>query len=283
MQQTSTVRPLLIALLALTGTLLCPPVTVQASDDPVGVLLQEMVRQTEAALDASRAAERAETVSDVKAKANAVFEVVWGTPSDLVGRGARGASAQHGWKTRWQTTPAAFDSAFAARYGATPPEIDRPRKLGILGRGRDVREHFAVAPDSAGPKTPGARYSHDAVVAPLNNVIGWMRMDNGISKGELQPRVDLTYKWDAPVEFWKSNADTGWLQAAYAQAINILKTNYNGNVEMAREHAAGMTQLLEKALNGVDANGNGTVEPIPMEGGLRAALQKAKVAGVVGS
>lgn len=217
---------------------------------------------------------------DVKAGADAVFEAVWGLASGLGADGARGASAQHGWATRWQTSPAAFDSAFAARLGTAGPAIENPEQLGLLGRGRYVRHQFAVAPDSAGPETPGARYAHMAIVAPLNNAIGWMRLDNGITKGELQPRIDLTYQWDAPMAFWQSSADTGWLQEAYAQALNILKTDYDGDVAMAREHAAGMTQLLEKVLDGVDANANGRVEPIMMEGGLRLALHEAQAAGL---
>jgi hypothetical protein len=254
--------------------------TAQPADPAVGSHLQNLIDLTEQALDASRAAEQAQTVQGVKAGADAVFEAVWGLSSGLSAESARGASAQHGWKTRWQTSPAAFDSAFAARLGTAPPEIDDPQQLGLLGRGRYVRSQFAVAPDSAGPETPGARYSHMTIVAPLNNAIGWMRLDNGITKGELQPRIDLTYQWDAPVEFWESSADTGWLQEAYSQAINILKTNYEGDVATARQHAAGMTQLLEKALDGVDANENGRVEPVMMEGGLRLALQEAQAAGL---
>ncbi len=251
------------------------PAAAQSSDEEVGSYLQEIVQLTEQALEASRAAERAQTVGDV----NAVFEAVWGLPSGLAAEGARGAANQHGWQTRWQTTPAAFDSAFAARMGTEPPEIEDPRALGILGRGRYVRELFAVVPDSAGPETPGARYSHESIVAPLSNAIGWMRLDNGITKGELQPRIDLTYQWDAPVAFWNSTADTGWLNEAYAQALNILKTDYEGDVETAREHAAAMTRLLEKTLDGVDADDDGRIEPIMMEGGLRAALREAEAAG----
>ncbi len=274
-------RPLTsIALALLVLALGSPPAAAQSLNGDVGDHLQDIVTLTEQALDASRAAESAQTVGDVKAGADAVFEAVWGLSSGIDAEAARGATAQHGWKTRWQTSPAAFDSAFAARLGTAGPEIDDPSELGILGRGRYVRSQFAVAPDSAGPETPGARFSHDAIVAPLNNVIGWMRLDNGITKGELQPRIDLTYKWDAPMEFWNSSADTGWLHEAYSQAVNILKTNYDGDVAMAREHAAGMTQLLEKALNGMDANDNGRVEPIMMEGGLRLALQEAQAAGL---
>lgn len=235
---------------------------------------------TEAAVAASQSAAQAETVAEVKAGADAVFEALWGRASGLADEDARGASFQHGWKTRWQTTYAAFDSAYAARYESAPPEIEEPRELGVLGRGLYARALFAVAPDSAGPDTPGRRFSHDTIVAPLSNAIGWMRLDNGVTKGELQPRIDLTYKWDAPTSFWQSSADTGWLYEAYAQAMNILKTDYEGDAAMAREHAAAMTQLLEKALDGVDANEDGTVEPAMMEGGLRAALREAEAAGL---
>jgi len=271
------------ALAVFTTVLLCaaPHVVIaQPAAPAVGPHLQELVDRTEEALDASRTAEQAPSVQDVKAGADAVFEAVWGLSSGLAADGARGASAQHGWAERWQTSPAAFDSAFTARLGTAGPKIDDPEQLGLLGRGRYVRHQFAVAPDSAGPETPGARYSHMPIVASLNNAIGWMRLDNGITKGELQPRIDLTYQWDAPMAFWQSSADTGWLQEAYAQAVNILKTDYEGDVAMAREHAAGMTQLLEKVLDGVDANDNGRVEPIMMEGGLRLALQEAQAAGL---
>jgi len=281
--QTLLQRPLCTAL-AVAGLLLLSASpqrsTAQPAASAVGSHLQDLVDLTEQALDASRAAEQARSVQDVKAGAGTVFEAVWGLSSGLATNGARGASAQHGWTTRWQTSPAAFDSAFAARLGTAGPAIDNPEQLGLLGRGRYVRHQFAVAPDSAGPETPGARYSHMTIVAPLNNAIGWMRLDNGVTKGELQPRIDLTYQWDAPMDFWQSSADTGWLQEAYSQAINILKTDYDGDVTMAREHAAGMTQLLEKVLDGVDANANGRVEPIMMEGGLRLALQEAEAAGL---
>lgn len=251
------------------------------SAEDIGPLLRDIVDRTEGALQASISAGEASSVAGVKAAADSVFRAVWGVPSGSAETGETGAVSQHGWKTRWQTTPAAFDSAFAARMGTAPPEIRNPRKLGIMGRARHLRSHFAVAPDSAGPETPGARYSHDAIVAPLSNVIGWMRMDNGITKGELQPRVDLTYRWDAPMSFWNSTADTGWLFEVFAQAQNILKTNYDGDVEMAQEHADGMTQLLKKVLNGVDANGNGSVEAKAQEGGLRAALEQAQAANLV--
>ncbi|PQJ33288.1 hypothetical protein BSZ35_00555 [Salinibacter sp. 10B] len=272
--------PFLLFVLAGLGLLFVPP-SLQAqtpSGDEVGPLLRDIVNRTEAALQVSKTAEEAQSVADVKAAADSVFRAVWGISSGIAPTEAKGGVAHHGWKVRWQTTEAAFDSAFAARMGAEAPEINDPKKLGIMGRARHLRSQFAVAPDSADPETPGARYSHDAIVAPLSNVIGWMRMDNGITKGELQPRVDLTYRWDAPMSFWKSTADTGWLFEALAQAQNILKTAYDGDVEMARDHAAGMTQLLKKSLEGVDANGNGTVEAKAQEGGLRAALEQAQAA-----
>ncbi len=40
-----------------------------------------------------------------------------------------------------------------------------------------------------------------------------------------------------------------------------------------------MARLIEKALNGVDANENGSIEPVMMEGGLNTAFQHARLAG----
>ena len=266
-----------VLILALLGaSALTSPAEAQPAADEVVPLLGEMTDQVEAALTVSQDAEEASSVAEVKAAADSVFRTVWGVPSGQASINSHGAVAKHGWKTRWQTTEAEFDSAFAARMGVAPPDVDDPRKLGVMGRGRYVRKHFAVASDSAGPETPGARFSHDEIVAPLSNVIGWMRMDNGITKGELQPRVDLTYRWDAPMSFWQSTADTGWLHEAFAQAQNILKTDYDGDTELARSHVRGLTALLEKALNGIDANGNGTVEAKVQEGGLRVALEHAR-------
>ena len=108
-------------------------------------------------------------------------------------------------------------------------------------------------------------------------------MSYGVTKGERPPRVDLTYQWDAPVDFWMSTADTGWLHEAFAQALNILKTDYGDDVEMARSHAADMVDLLEKTMEGVDANSNGSIEPVRMEGGLLTAMQHAGFAGITGN
>ena len=237
----------------------------------ISTYLQQIRQMSQEALKASRAAENAETVGAVKQHADEVFALIWGMPSGLADESARGAEHAHGWKTRWQTTPAAFDSSFAARYGTKPPEITDPQQLGIVGRGRYVRKQLeAIADDSTAPAE--ARQSAEATLASLNNVIGWMKMDDGVTKGERQPRVDLTREWDAPSAFWNSTADTGWLHEVYAQALNILKTDYQGDVAEARQHATDMTMLLTKALEGTDANGNGTVEPVQMEGGLNALV-----------
>jgi hypothetical protein len=86
--------------------------------------------------------------------------------------------------------------------------------------------------------------------------------------------------WDAPAEFWQSSADTGWLDEVFAQAANILKTDYANDVAEARRHAAGMSELLQKVLSGVDADKDGKVEPKMMEGGLNAALEAAGRGGL---
>ena len=255
--------------------------TAQQADE-VGVYLTEIHDLARSALEESHAAQNAATVADVKRHADAVFETIWGIPSGLVAESSRGAERAHGWKTRWQVSPADFDSAFAARYGTEPPEIQDPSRLGIVGRGRHVRNIVEAA--MAQENTPGSVKTHGVhVVSSLNNVIGWMKMDDGVTKGERQPRVDLTREWDSPIEFWMSTSDTGWLHEVYSQALNILKTNYDGDVEMARDHAAGLTLLLTKALDGVDANNSGSVEPIKMEGGIATALQHAGFAGYVDS
>ncbi len=245
-----------------------------------GALLDQIHRLSEQALEASRAAEQAATVADVKRGADAVFAAIWGQPSGLAADGAWGEAEQHGWKVRWQVDNTEFDSAFAARYGTLPPAISDPQALGIMGRARYVRRQlegdFAHAP-TAGLDSLAAR----AIIVPLNNAIGWMKMDDGFTKGETQPRVDLTREWDAPSEFWLSTADTGYLNEVYAQAINILKTDYQADVAEARRHAAGMTQLLQKYIDGVDADGDGAVEAVMMEGGLGSALAQARAAGLL--
>lgn len=260
--------------------ILCSARTAQAqsSEATVEQYLQEINQLAHEALQASRAAEEAQTVAEVKALADEVYRTVWGVSSGIAGEGTWGAVQVRGWKTRWQTTPAAFDSAFAARLGTEPPAVTDPGKLGIMGRARYVRKQLQAVVDS---ETASAEEKLTArhIIASLNNVIGWMIMDNGVTKGELQPRVDLTRLWDSRSEFWLSTSDTGWLHQAASQALNILKVDYSGDVEAARQHAAAMTELIEKYINGVDVDGNGTVEPVKMEGGLQAALNQAEEAG----
>ena len=272
---------------ALTATLFallfaCAPTARAQQHGDVGRYLLEMHDLAEQALASSRAAEQAASVADVKRRTDEVFAAVWGMPSGLADEAQNGAESAHGWKTRWQVTFSDFDSLFAARYGSAPPEITDPSQLGIVGRGRYVRaqiEGLLAAAD--GEAAVGTHGPH--VVASINNVIGWMKMDDGVTKGERQPRVDLTREWDSPIEFWMSTSDTGWLFEAFAQASNILKTDYAGDLAAAQSHASDMTALIEKALNGVDANGNGSVEPAKMEGGLNTALDHARLGEFVGA
>lgn len=230
------------------------------------------------ALQASQEAETAASIGQVKAHADEVFHTIWGQSSGLAGA-TRGAATMHGWKTRWQTTGAEFDEDHVDRYGAAPPAVGDPSALGIVGRGRRARKLINAAIDEA-PEGGGYAVHGPHVIAALNNVIGWMRLDEGVTKAERQPRVGLTYVWDAPSEFWTTTADTGWLHEVFAQAINILKTNYAGDVNMARSHAAAMTQLIQKCRGGVDADGNGSVDPVMMEGGIATALQHAAYGGM---
>lgn len=256
------------------------PILSFAQSSKIGTYLNEIRELAQQALEASRKAETAPDLPQLKMHADAVFRTVWGLPSGLADPRARGAEQVHGWKTRWQVTPADFDTAFAARYESGPPEVTDPSQLGIVGRGRHVRllieNHLEDGSASESVRTHG-----EHIITSLNNVIGWMKMDDGVTKAERQPRVDLTREWDAPIEFWMSTADTGWLFEAYAQALNILKTDYGTDLDLAREHAAAMTALLEKALKGVDVDGNGSVEPVQMEGGLETALQHAGYAGFI--
>ena len=182
----------------------------------------------------------------------------------------------HGWKTRWQTTGEEFDEDHVARHGKSPPNVTDPAQLGLMGRARHLRAGL-VARYEADPSQ--GHLPH--VIHSLNNVIGWMRLDDGVTKAENQPRVDLTYMWDAPSAFWNSSADTGWIHEAFAQALNILKTDYQGDVSLARSHAAAMTAIFSRCRSGVDADGDGAIAPVLMEGGLETALTHAGYAGLM--
>ena len=242
-------------------------------------LLGEMQQLTEQALATSRAAEQAASVADAKTAADKVLQTVWGAAT---GRGEGNASEIRvpGWKERWQVTGAEWDSSYYKRLGTAAPRITDPRQLGAMGRGRAVRGRLwrITRGDLAGTAADSATAAK--VFASLSNVIGWTYISEGLKGREMQPRISLTYMWDAPSEFWQSTADTGWLDEVFAQAVNILKTDYGNDVAEARKHAAGMSELLQKVLNGVDADKNGTVEPKMMEGGLNAAVRAAGGDGV---
>lgn len=237
-------------------------------------LLGEMHQLSRAALTRSRAAERAASVADVKAAAGEVLQTVWGSAA------ARGAGnvdeVRHpGWKERWQVNGGEWAASYSKRLGTVAPKISDPRQLGVMGRGRAVRGRLTQVGRAGAGASSADTTAVAQLVASLNNVIGWTYMSEGLKGNEMQPRVSLTYLWDAPAEFWQSSADTGWLDEVFAQAVNILKTDYGSDLAEARKHAAGMSELLEKVLSGVDADRDGTVEPKMMEGGLNAALRTA--------
>ncbi len=242
--------------------------------------LSEIQIMAEQVLSHSEEAAGSSSVEGVKIHTNQVFELIWGAGSSV--QNTPGAVNIHGWKTRWQVDGGQFDEAFAQRNGTIPPEITDVQQLGILGRGRAVRKLLQDVIDSDASSDLQKKQA-EATIASLNNVIGWMKMDNGVTKGELQPRVDLTREWDSPSEFWLSTADTGWLQEVFSQAINILKVDYAGDSAEARKHAQGMVDLAKRVLEGLDANDDGQVTPAKMEGGVKTAIQAAQAGGFVGA
>ena len=241
-------------------------------------LLGEMRQLTQQALATSRSAEKASSVADVKAAAGKVISMVWGSAAAR-GEGNTAELTVPGWKERWQVTGAEWAPSYAKRLGTAQPKITDPRQLGVMGRGRAVRGRLTRFVFDSATAAP-AREQAKQLFASINNVIGWTYIGEGLKGNEMQPRISLTYMWDAPPEFWQSDADTGWLDAVFAQASNILKTDYGTDVAEARKHAAGMTELLQRVLNGVDANKNGTIEPTMMEGGLNAAVRAAGKDGI---
>ena len=242
------------------------------SDADAVALLREMYDMTQQVLAVTRAAEQAASVADVKNAANRVFELAWGQPSGIAPGDATGAVSSLGWKEHWQVTGGEFHPAFARRLGTQPPRITDPRRLGIMGRGRAVRGRLEETTRGSSVAFLSPETEAERALVALNNVVGWTYVTGGLKGTEVQPRISLTHVWDAPPEFWNSSADTGWMPEAYSHAINILRTDYAGDVAEARRHAAGLTELLNRVLNGVDANRNGAVEPRPMEGGLAVAV-----------
>ena len=237
-----------------------------------------MQQLTQQALATSRSAEKASSVAEVKNAAGKVIQMVWGTATAR-GEGNTAELSVPGWKERWQVTGAEWSPSYAKRLGTAQPKITDPRQLGVMGRGRAVRGRLTKIIYDSTAAAP-VRESAKQVYASINDVIGWTYIGEGLKGNEMQPRISLTYMWDAPPEFWQSDADTGWLDAVFAQASNILKTDYGTDVGEARKHAAGMSELLQRVLNGVDADKNGTIEPKMMEGGLNAAVRAAGKDGI---
>lgn len=249
------------------------------SDSDAAALLAEVHDLVQQAITTSRSAENAGSVAEVKQAAAQVVQAVWGIDPQVNGAEPTEV-ARLGWKERWQVSGAEFDPNFVARMGSEPPRITDPRQLGIVGRARAVRGRLEVLTDTTSSASAAARQAADQTLASLNNVIGWTHITRGYKGREVQPRISLTHMWDAPPAFWNSTADTGWLFEAESQAINIIKTDYENDVDEARQHAAAMTALLQRVIDGVDANRNGIVEAAIMEGGLAAALSAAAGAGL---
>jgi hypothetical protein len=248
----------------------------------VGEYLQQMIQLGEQSLTASQAAGQAGSISELKANVNGVLETVWGMPSTL-GEDPAGDVPVPGWRERWQTDGSGVHPEWESRLGLPePPAVTDPTQFGIVGRGRALRSQLAAV-DSNATASASQKEQARRILASINNVIGWTHLVANSAKGEAQPRVDLTYQWDAPAEFWLSTADTGWLFEVHAQAVNILKTDYEGDLDMARRHATDLTRLIQKYLNGVDANNDGVISPVQMEGGLHTAHQEAESAGPVSS
>ncbi len=252
-----------------------PPV-----DEALKVYLEDIENMARQINTLGERAANAGEVDEIKDVADQIFERIWGMPSGLRAPGRIGAVSWPGWKSRWQVDFSDFARSYEKRYGSKPPEIEDPRALGMMGRGRAARallekrrESWFVSKDE--------KEDIGQVIAALNNVIGWTSMEDGVTKGERQPRVDLTRMWDAPREFWNSTADTGWLFEVQAQAINILKVDYQGDLVVAQRHVSDLETLAQKVLYGVDADGDGAVEPVSMEGGVLAAVSLANAIGVM--
>lgn len=229
-------------------------------EERIGGALRTVDELTQGALESAQAAAQAENVADVKAEVGNVYRSIWGLEPGLTATNADARAL--GWSERWR--------------------ISAPEN-GIVGNGMYARRQLRDLQLRSATSDAVAEAARRADVS-LSNVIGWMWLDDGVLYGEKseRPRVDLTYVWDYPVAYWNSTADTGWLFEAASQVLNILKTDYAGDKAMAQEHAQALVPLLEKALAGVDANGNGTVQPVRMEGGLTAVLNEARASGWLG-
>ncbi|MBW3629145.1 MAG: hypothetical protein KY464_07595, partial [Gemmatimonadetes bacterium] len=144
------------------------------SDADAVALLTEMRDLTQQALAASRAAEQAASVADVKNAANRVFELAWGQPSGVAPTDATGAVTSLGWKEHWQVNGAEFHENFVKRLGTQAPRISDPRQLGIMGRGRAVRGRLEQGSRGSSLAYLSQQNAAEGALVSLNNVIGWM-------------------------------------------------------------------------------------------------------------
>jgi hypothetical protein len=240
------------------------PVVSPNDQGEIGGHLAALQTSLQAARKSALDATQASSLAALKHYVDEVFAAVWGHGSELtVGSGA---VRQLGWRERWQTSYTHFDAAFVERYGRAPAQVTDPAELGVLGRERYARHQILSQLNTH------ENSSHGRLLAGLNNVIGWQRLDDGVTKAERQPRIDLTYLWDAEQDFWRSEADTGWLFTVAAQAINILKTDYDNDLTLAQTHARSLILLLDRCINDVDTNNNGRIDPIPGEAGIETAM-----------
>jgi len=219
--------------------------------EEIGEYLKDIYRLAEEIREEIHLAANAETVEEVKEHAAKIYELIMGVSSSDTG-GALG------WEDRWY-----------------PQSFEVP---GFDAKARYVRELIQVLIDD--PNTPEEVKIHGSfVIQSINNVIGWMIHGTGRKSGTLQPRLNLTYVWDAPTEFWLSTADTGWIHEVTAQATNIVRVNYGDDVEEARKHAADMIPLMERVFEGDETDVDTLYWPYMMRGGLEVVMMHAKQAG----
>ena len=242
-----------------------PPVVAANQELPIRDYIVDIGNALQRASVLAEEASLATSIDEVKTKTDTLFTEIWGISSGLTHQ--HGGANTHGWKTRWQAQFTEFDPAYGERYGDLPIEITDASELGIVGRGRLTRRVIAAG-DPVSLSEPLGK-----LLIGLNNVIGWMRLDDGVTKAERQPRIDLTYLWDIDKSFWQSDADTGWIFVAQAQALNILKSNYS-DLEVAKQHASDLANIIDRCLVGLDADGDGRIEPIPAEAGFNLALEQ---------
>jgi hypothetical protein len=156
----------------------------QATNEEIAGHLQAIDQLTRDALEASRMAEEATSVADVKSQADRVFAAIWGSSSDIDQNGVGRAEKVHDWKTRWQSDTDDFELETPDQFGTLPPAITDPAQLGIIGRGRFVREQLW---DSTRADAGNPHFTH--INAALSNVIGWMHIDYAPARGGMRSAV----------------------------------------------------------------------------------------------